>query len=387
MALIGLYGNSSERKYLERIVPSTQNKRKSQCWDAFFICQSFGGYSNKEALEELETLTNQNPSRLFIITGVIPIGFVDEFYQITSKKLLKLAILDDNNKTHWHVGGETSSIELFRTIFEGNINPINNLINYSPSYLVEVYHLLHSATISNISVFRATVNKICTSMNLNASQVSKVLSNQYPDFFNKSNAQQGEINNKELGQGLKSLEAFILAKGENTYFLNSLRRECALLSRTTESYESPYSNKNTIYFHDVDKAFGDFSNFSDHPVFCDGVIWKTVEHYYQAQKFHDFDLQDRIRMTPSPVTAKEFSNMNSHLIKKNWLEIKQQEMTIGVRSKFTQHPDLKALLISTKDKKLYEYSKNDDYWGDPGDGSGQNNLGNILMAFRSELTN
>ena len=57
--------------------------------------------------------------------------------------------------------------------------------------------------------------------------------------------------------------------------------------------------------------------------------------------------------------------------------------------KFTQHDDLKALLLATGDANLEEGNTwNDTFWGvDLANGCGQNNLGKILMKIRGELSN
>lgn len=60
-------------------------------------------------------------------------------------------------------------------------------------------------------------------------------------------------------------------------------------------------------------------------------------------------------------------------------------MTEAVRAKFSQHEDLAAILLGTGDAKLVEHTRNDAYWGDGGDGSGKNMLGQILMRVRAEL--
>ena len=65
--------------------------------------------------------------------------------------------------------------------------------------------------------------------------------------------------------------------------------------------------------------------------------------------------------------------------------VKVEVMRTAVRSKFTQHENLRALLLSTGDAKLLEHTENDSYWGDGGDGSGKNMLGKILMRVRDEL--
>jgi hypothetical protein len=60
-------------------------------------------------------------------------------------------------------------------------------------------------------------------------------------------------------------------------------------------------------------------------------------------------------------------------------------MLEALRSKFTQHPDLAFKLNSSGERLLVEVTTNDEYWGDPGDGSGQNRLGQLLMQVREEL--
>ncbi len=60
-------------------------------------------------------------------------------------------------------------------------------------------------------------------------------------------------------------------------------------------------------------------------------------------------------------------------------------MLRAVRAKFAQHADLAALLLSTGDALIVERSRRDHYWGDGGDGTGANKLGQILMQLRAEL--
>ena len=59
----------------------------------------------------------------------------------------------------------------------------------------------------------------------------------------------------------------------------------------------------------------------------------------------------------------------------------------AVLSKFTQHEHLRQILLSTYDARLVEHTSKDNYWGDGGDGSGKNVLGQILMQVREELNN
>ena len=65
--------------------------------------------------------------------------------------------------------------------------------------------------------------------------------------------------------------------------------------------------------------------------------------------------------------------------------VKVGVMREAVRAKFTQHEDLRELLLSTGDAKLVEHTEDDAFWGDGGDGRGQNMLGRILMGVRDSL--
>ena len=62
-----------------------------------------------------------------------------------------------------------------------------------------------------------------------------------------------------------------------------------------------------------------------------------------------------------------------------------ETMHIGLYAKFTQHGELKKRLLGTGDRPLVEHTERDRYWGDSGDGRGENHLGNLLMKLRKEL--
>ena len=60
-------------------------------------------------------------------------------------------------------------------------------------------------------------------------------------------------------------------------------------------------------------------------------------------------------------------------------------MRDALRAKFTQHPDLKATLLATGAAEIVEHTANDRYWGDGGDGTGKDRLGELLMELRAAL--
>ena len=46
---------------------------------------------------------------------------------------------------------------------------------------------------------------------------------------------------------------------------------------------------------------------------------------------------------------------------------------------------LTSLLLSTGDATLVEHTRNDSYWADGGDGTGNNGLGELLTELRAQL--
>lgn len=141
-----------------------------------------------------------------------------------------------------------------------------------------------------------------------------------------------------------------------------------------------------IHFYHSDQPWGELSNFSRHSIFLKNKIWPTVEHYYQAQKFTGSKNEELIRRTVTPMLAKQLArDISEDLIRMDWGNIKQKVMFDGLKAKFLQHPDLAELLISSEDRILVEHTVNDRYWGDAGDGSGENKLGKLLMKIRLEL--
>lgn len=72
-------------------------------------------------------------------------------------------------------------------------------------------------------------------------------------------------------------------------------------------------------------------------------------------------------------------------LRDDWEQVKDDIMLYAVYQKFSQNSVLKDLLLSTNDLEIVEHTVNDSYWGDGGDGSGKNMLGQILMRVRLML--
>jgi adenylate cyclase len=141
----------------------------------------------------------------------------------------------------------------------------------------------------------------------------------------------------------------------------------------------------TIRFFSKSDRYREFSNFAPYPIEVDGVLWPTVEHYYQAQKFADPELRERARQMPKAAAVKGFARKHQAKIRPDWDRIKDTVMDRALRAKFAQHRDLRALLLGTGDEVIAETAPKDYYWGIGEDGTGQNKLGEMLMRLRAEL--
>jgi ribA/ribD-fused uncharacterized protein len=142
-----------------------------------------------------------------------------------------------------------------------------------------------------------------------------------------------------------------------------------------------------INFYKVNDKYGVFSNFYHSPFSCDGENWPTVEHYFQAQKFHDEILKFKIRKLISPMDAAKAGRDRSHPLRCDWETVKDDIMRRAVLEKFKQNTEAKSILLSTGESYIIEHTKNDRYWADGGDGTGKNMLGIILMETREFLKN
>ncbi len=131
-----------------------------------------------------------------------------------------------------------------------------------------------------------------------------------------------------------------------------------------------------------------FSNFQPSPVVIDGVVWLTVEHFYQAMKTLDPKEQKKIRTLVLPGQAKRAGRKVT--MRSDWEAVKEQVMMQGLRAKFAL-PDFKRSLLSTGDEEIVERNTwHDNEWGDCicqkcKNKAGANKLGKLLMTLRSEL--
>ena len=139
------------------------------------------------------------------------------------------------------------------------------------------------------------------------------------------------------------------------------------------------------FYQERDKPYGCFSNFSRHGFEVDGTLWQTVEHYFQAMKFAGTPHEDAIQAATAPMDAKNMGNDRARPLRPDWQAVKDDVMRRAVHAKFSQNPDIRAVLLGTGDEELIEDAPNDYYWGGGTDGTGKNRLGQILIEVRDGL--
>jgi ribA/ribD-fused uncharacterized protein len=145
-----------------------------------------------------------------------------------------------------------------------------------------------------------------------------------------------------------------------------------------------------IHFYRAnEKPYGVFSNLYKRVIVFEGREYPTSEHAYQAGKARKEAVREWILSAPSPaLVAMAAHGLYTWDIVPDWSRIKFQRMRDVLRAKFTQHEDLRALLLSTGNGRLIEAGRTDNavnrLWGAV-NGNGQNILGVLLMEVRVEL--
>jgi len=148
-------------------------------------------------------------------------------------------------------------------------------------------------------------------------------------------------------------------------------------------------NENSIRFISKSKEYFEFSNFYERNFVLNDVEYKTIEHYFQSQKFinNDTEYAHSIINAKTPSSAKALGRKNSTKLRDDWNSARMDIMYEGLKAKFTQNKDLKELLLSTENRIIIEDNKRDNFWGIGKNEKGQNNLGVLLMKLRDEFKN
>jgi len=143
------------------------------------------------------------------------------------------------------------------------------------------------------------------------------------------------------------------------------------------------------FYRANEKPYGAFSNLFPRQIVFEDRKYPTAEHAYQAGKAKKEGVRDWILSAPTPaLLAMAAHGLYTWDIVPEWSKIKFDRMRQVLRAKFTQHHDLRELLLSTGDARLIETGRTDNSvnrtWGEV-NGKGMNKLGVFLMELREEL--
>lgn len=139
---------------------------------------------------------------------------------------------------------------------------------------------------------------------------------------------------------------------------------------------------------DFYKEFGPLgylANYSNHGFYKNGIYYKTVEHYYQSEKFDNIEIKNKIINAETPKEASNIGRDRKNKRIDNFKDIKNSVMYDGIYEKFSQNIDIRNKLIQTGDAIIREMTIDEYYWGIGKDLSGCNNIGKILMNVRDAL--
>jgi ribA/ribD-fused uncharacterized protein len=104
-------------------------------------------------------------------------------------------------------------------------------------------------------------------------------------------------------------------------------------------------------------------------IVIDGITYPSVEHYYQSKKAVDSQKEETIRNAISCNEAKKLGNSPELILHSDWGTRKISIMKKALEEKFTQHGELREILLSTGDAILMENSQEDYFWGIRADGA------------------
>lgn len=147
------------------------------------------------------------------------------------------------------------------------------------------------------------------------------------------------------------------------------------------------STKTILFGADCKPLFSFLSNDFPSSFEFGGLRYNCATSAYESQKFLNHpDIM--WRFTTLDAEQAYALSAEKHLMKHStWYQNRLETMSHVLRAKFGQNPTLKEQLLATADTYLVLHTskKNmDAYWTNNGDGSGGNEMGNLLMGIRQE---
>ncbi|GGV70615.1 hypothetical protein GCM10010277_81780 [Streptomyces longisporoflavus] len=115
-----------------------------------------------------------------------------------------------------------------------------------------------------------------------------------------------------------------------------------------------------------------------------GESYASVLHGYWALSAADVSDRSSIRDAASAREAHDLGGRATQ--RSDWPDVRLAVMAELLRAKFTQHPELARVLLSTGDARIsYTGLSDSPFWRDVPDGRGRNWMGRLLELTRSQL--
>lgn len=173
--------------------------------------------------------------------------------------------------------------------------------------------------------------------------------------------------------------------GEAGFVIKPYREEVIPTPQITNTQEEKTVKTTTAAFKGTY-----LSNFWPAPVEYQGLIYPTVENFYQAMRLEDRSAREEF-VGLHPAEAKKKGRAAEQ--RKDWsTSMAEKVMLYGLRQKFFAGSELANKLLATGSEELVETN----YWHDlrwgkctcpKHQGQGENKLGILLMQVRDELSN
>jgi ribA/ribD-fused uncharacterized protein len=169
-----------------------------------------------------------------------------------------------------------------------------------------------------------------------------------------------------------------------------MKRSAARRTTKPVADPSPPDPVDEIRFYRAnERPYGAFSNLFRRSIDFEGREFPTAEHAYQAGKARKEEVREWILSAPTPgLVAMAAHGLYTWDIVPDWSQMKYDRMRQVLRAKFTQHEDLRQLLLSTGSVRIVETGRVANVvnctWGEV-NGKGRNMLGVLLMELRTEL--
>lgn len=145
-------------------------------------------------------------------------------------------------------------------------------------------------------------------------------------------------------------------------------------------------SRETVYPQGWPEQPGLFMLRNDFPariVFA-GESYASVVHGYWALSAADASDRSAIRDAVSGGEARDLGGRATH--RSDWPDVRLAVMAELLRAKFTQHPEIAQVLVSTGDARIsYTGLSDSPFWRDVPDARGRNWMGRLLELTRSEL--